>query len=299
MIEFIPNVSEGRRSDVIDALVGALCAVPGIRLLDRGSDSAHHRSVLTAVGDAEPLFAGSMALLGEAIARIDLRQHRGVHPRVGAVDVMPFVPLGSTPMSACVDLARRVGAEAARRFGLPVFLYEEAATRPGRRRLEAIRRGEFEGLAAKLVDPEWQPDFGPSHPHPTAGALVVGARHVLIAFNINLTTPHVEVARAIAARVREQGGGLPAVKAIGVPLIDRGIAQVSMNLTDYTRTPPAVAYAAVEREAGARGVEILESELIGLIPQAALAGTSARDLRLTGFTDDRILEVRLARTTPG
>jgi glutamate formiminotransferase len=297
MIEFIPNVSEGRRPDVVDALVRALCSEPEVRLLDRTSDFSHHRSVFTTVGPADALRRAALALLAEAVARIDMRHHQGVHPRVGAVDVMPFVPLGSTTMAECVDLARRVGAEAGARFGLPVFLYEEAATRPERRRLENIRRGDFEGLAAKLADPEWTPDFGPAAPHPSAGALVVGARRVLIAFNVNLATPRVEIARAIAARVREHGGGLPAIRAIGVALADRGIVQVSMNLVDYTRTAPAAAFEAVQRHARALGVEVVESELIGLIPQAALAGTSARALRLTGFSDDRILEVRLARAS--
>lgn len=297
MIEFIPNVSEGRRPEVVDALFRALTAPPGIRTLNRTSDAAHNRTVFTVAGTADALAAGALALLGAAIRLIDLRTHQGVHPRLGAVDVMPFVPLGDTAMRECVALARRVASEAASRFGLPVFLYEEAAASPARRRLEDIRRGEFEGLAAKLADPAWTPDFGPARPHPTAGALVVGARRVLIAFNVNLATPRLEIARRVAAKVRERDGGLPGVKALGLALEDRGIVQVSMNLTDYSRTPPAVAFAAVQREALALGVEVLESELIGLIPQGALAGTSAHALRLTGFTDDQILEVRLARTT--
>lgn len=296
MIEFIPNVSEGRRPEVVDTLFHALTTPPGIRVLNRTSDASHNRSVFTVAGTADALEAGALALLGEAIRRIDLRTHHGVHPRLGAVDVMPFVPLGDATMAECVLLARRVGLESASRFGLPVFLYEEAAAAPGRRRLEDIRRGEFEGLTAKLADPAWVPDFGPARPHPTAGALVVGARRVLVAFNVNLATPRVEIARRIAAKVRERDGGLPAVKALGLPLAERGIVQVSMNLTDYSRTPPATAFAAVQREAQALGVEVLESELIGLIPQAALAGTSAQALRLVGFTDDQILEVRLART---
>lgn len=297
MIECIPNVSEGRRPEVVDALFRALTAPAGVRPLNRTSDASHNRSVFTVAGPGDALAAGALSLLAEAIARIDLRTHRGVHPRLGAVDVMPFVPLGDSTMAECVALARQVGADAAKRFHLPVFLYEEAASTPARRRLEDIRRGEFEGLPAKLADPAWAPDFGPTAAHPSAGALVVGARRVLIAFNVNLATARLDLARRIASRVRERDGGLPAVKALGLALPDRGIVQISMNLTDYTRTPPAAAFSAVLREAQALGVEVLESELIGLLPQAALAGTSAQALRLAGFTDDQILEVRLARTS--
>jgi glutamate formiminotransferase len=296
MIECIPNVSEGRRPEVVDALFRALTAPAGVQPLNRTSDASHNRSVFTVAGPADALAAGAVALIEESIARIDLRTHRGVHPRLGAVDVMPFVPLGDSTMAECVALARRVGAAAATRFHLPVFLYEEAAFTQARRRLEDIRRGEFEGLPAKLADPAWAPDFGPAVAHPSAGALVVGARRVLIAFNVNLATARLDIARRIAARVRERDGGLPAVKALGLALPDRGIVQISMNLTDYTRTPPAAAFAAVLREAHSLGVDVLESELIGLLPQAALAGTSAQALRLAGFTDDQILEVRLART---
>jgi glutamate formiminotransferase / 5-formyltetrahydrofolate cyclo-ligase len=295
MIEFIPNVSEGRRPEVVEALLRALCAPAGVRLLNRTSDPSHNRSVFTVAGSADALTAGALALLREAIERIDLRTHRGVHPRMGAVDVMPFVPLGDGTLSECVAVARRVGAEAAARFHLPVFLYEAAAVVPERRRLENIRRGEFEGLAEKLADPAWAPDFGPAVPHPTAGALAVGARHVLIAFNVNLATTRVDIARRIAAKVRERDGGLPAVKALGLALSERGLVQVSMNLTDYSKTPPAAAFAAVQRAALALGIDVVDSELIGLIPQAALAGTSVHALRLTGFSDDQILEVRLAR----
>lgn len=298
MIESIPNVSEGQRPDVIAELTSALHRVPRLRLLDVSTDPAHHRSVFTYAGDANCLEAASLNLVEAAVATVSLQTHRGVHPRMGAVDVMPFVPLGDETLAACVSLAQRVGAAIARRFHIPVFLYEAAATAPRRRKLEDVRRGQFEGLAARLRDPDWAPDYGPSVPHPTAGAIAVGARHPLIAFNVNLATDRVDVARRIAAAVRERDGGLPAVKALGLALADRGYVQVSMNLTDFTRTPPAAAFDAVCREAARWGVEVRNSELVGLIPRAALDGTTPAALRLTGFRADQILEERLARTAP-
>ena len=297
LIESIPNVSEGRRRVVTDELADVIRQTPGVCLLDRSSDRSHNRTVYTVVGDPPSLEAASLALVESAVARIDLRQHRGVHPRIGAVDVVPFVPLADATMSDCVQLARRLGEVVAARFGLPVFLYEEAALRPGRRRLEDIRRGEFEGLSAKMADPEWMPDYGPPAPHPTAGAVAIGARQVLIAFNVELATDRIEIARRVASLVRERTGGLPAVKALGLPLVERGTVQVSMNLTDYRVTPPLAAFTAVEREAARLGVAVVRSELVGLLPQAALIGTSASALRLDGFRDDQILEVRLARTS--
>ena len=298
MIESIPNVSEGQRPEVLAALTAVLRGVPGLRLLDISADSAHHRSVFTYAGDAAALETAAMALIATAIAHIDLRTHRGVHPRMGAVDVLPFVPLEGATLEDCIGLARRVGAAVAARFDVPVYLYEAAATQSGRRRLEDIRRGQFEGLAARFTDPAWAPDFGPARPHPTAGAIAIGARRPLIAFNINLDSQRLDVARAIAHTIRERDGGLPCVKALGLPLTDRRVVQVSMNLTDFTVTPPAVVFAAVQREAARYGVAIRESELIGLIPQAALSGTSAAALHLAGFRDDQVLEVRLARTPP-
>lgn len=298
MIESIPNVSEGQRPEVIAALTTALRRVPRLRLLDVSTDPAHHRSVFTYAGDTDSLEAASLSLVECAVATINLREHRGVHPRWGAVDVIPFVPLGDETLATCVALAQRVGAAIARHFQIPVFLYEAAASVPRRQRLEEVRRGQFEGLAARLRDPDWAPDYGPSVPHPTAGAIAVGARHPLIAFNVNLETDHVDVARRIAVAVRERDGGLPAVKALGLALVDRGCVQVSMNLTDFTRTPPAVAFDAVCREAAARGVAVRNSELVGLIPRAALDGTTPAALRLTGFREDQMLEERLARTPP-
>jgi glutamate formiminotransferase / 5-formyltetrahydrofolate cyclo-ligase len=209
---------------------------------------------------------------------------------------VPFIPLGDTTMSECVELARDVGQCIAERLDVPVFLYEEAASRQDRRRLEDIRRGQFEQLAAKMTQPEWAPDFGPLKPHPTAGATVVGARRALIAFNVNLATDRLDIARRIAAAVRERGGGLPKVKALGLALPHRGIVQVSMNLTDYERTSVQTAFDRVVAEASQSGVDVLESELIGLIPEAALVGTSAARLRLRGFSEKQILERRLEET---
>lgn len=298
MIESIPNVSEGRHQAAIAEMAAALRRIRGLRLLDHSSDVTHNRSVFTYAGGPDVVAAASLALVTAAVARIDLRTHHGVHPRMGAVDVMPFVPLDGATLDDCAALARQVGAVIAARFGLPVYLYEAAATSPARRRLEDVRRGEFEGLAGRMADPAWTPDFGPSRPHPTAGAIAIGARRPLIAFNVNLDTDRLDIARAIARVVRERDGGLPGVKALGLALAPLGIVQVSLNLTDFTRTSPRVAFEAVRRAAASRGVAVRASELIGLIPRAALAGTTAAELGLTGFRDDQILEERLARTTP-
>jgi glutamate formiminotransferase len=290
-LEAVPNLSEGRRPEVVARLAAAASSGPGVRLLDLSSDPDHHRSVLTLAGEPEGLHQGLLALYEAALAEIDLTRHQGVHPRIGAVDVAPFVPLGDTPMEAAVAAANRLAPAVARRFGLPVYLYERAARRPERTFLADIRRGGFEGLAARLADPAWAPDFGPARPHPTAGATVIGARFFLIAFNAVLATPDVAIARAIAAQVRESGGGLPAVRAMGVHLASRGLAQVSMNLVDYRRTPILAALRRVEEEAAARGTGVIETEVIGLIPEAAVRGVSAADLRLPG--EIPILEDRL------
>ena len=296
IIECVPNVSEGRRADVVRAMTDAVGSVPGVRLLDASSDTSHNRSVLTMAGDATSLTAAVLALFAEAASRIDLRTHRGEHPRLGAVDVVPFIPIEGVTMADCVAVARDVGAAVASRFGIPVFLYEEAATSPSRRNLEDIRRGEFEGLTAKLAAIEWTPDFGPSTPHPTAGATVIGARMPLIAYNINLATNRLEVAKKIAAAVRHSSGGFRFVKAIGLPLAERGIVQVSMNLTNHEKTPIHRVFDAVCREAERYGVSVLESEIIGLVPQSALVSTAQHYLQLERFAPSQVLESRL-RTT--
>ncbi|MBF8299941.1 MAG: Glutamate formimidoyltransferase [Acidobacteria bacterium] len=296
LIECVPNVSEGRRMEIVDALVQAIRRVPAVRLLDHSSDSAHNRSVITMAGAAAPLKDAVLALFEGAVAAIDLRTHSGEHPRLGAVDVVPFVPLEGATMDDCVTLARETGAEVARRFQVPVFLYEEASTNPARKNLEDIRRGEFEGLAAKMSSPGWAPDYGPREPHPSAGASVIGARRPLIAYNINLATNRLEVAKKIAAAIRSSSGGFRHVKAMGIALEDRGIVQVSMNLTNYEQTPIFMVFEAVVHEAERYGVDVLESEIVGLVPAAALVGTDRHVLRLTAFTPGCILENRLRDT---
>jgi len=294
MIESIPNVSEGRRSAVVAELAEAVRQVRGVRLLDHSADPSHNRSVYSLAGDAEAVVDAVMRLFEVALVHVDLRTHQGVHPRIGAVDVVPLVPLGGTTLDTCITLSHRIGQSIASAFGVPVFLYEASAARPDRQKLEVIRRGQFEGLADKMRLPAWQPDFGPARPHPTAGATVVGARQPLIAFNVNLASDNIEAAKAIAAAVRESSGGLPCVKALGLSLTHRRLAQVSMNLTDFTRTPIHVVFDAVREQAERRGERVLESELIGLIPAAALEATSADALQLAHFTPQQVLETRLA-----
>jgi glutamate formiminotransferase / 5-formyltetrahydrofolate cyclo-ligase len=289
-IESVPNVSEGRRMSVVDSLARAVRTTAGVTLLDYSADAEHHRSVFTLAGDAGAVQAAILSLFEAAIGAIDLRQHRGEHPRIGAVDVIPFIPLHGATMDECVALAMNTAAIVGERFGVPVFLYEAAARTPLRRNLEDIRRGGFEGLAEKMRQPEWSPDFGPSTPHLTAGATVIGARMPLVAYNINLATDRIDVARRIAATIRQRGGGLAGVKALGLALIDRGIVQVSMNLTDYTQTSMPAAFDAVTRLAAEHGVDVLESELIGLAPADAFAGRSPASLKLANFTEARVLE---------
>ena len=293
-IECVPNISEGRRLDVISGLAETLRAVPGLRVLDVQSDATHNRSVFTLAGTAAGLTAGIPKLFEGAIAAIDLRTHKGEHPRLGAVDVVPFIPIDGVTMPECVALARTIAAGVATRFGLPVYLYEDASSDPARKNLEDIRRGEFEGLAAKMAQPAWAPDFGPAAPHASAGASVIGARMPLIAYNINLATNRLDVAKKIAAAIRMSSGGLRFVKAMGIPLEDRGIVQVSMNLTNYEKTPMYRVFDLVKREAERYGVQVLESEIVGLVPSAALTQTAEYFLRLEGFTSEQILEKKLA-----
>jgi glutamate formiminotransferase len=293
LIECIPNVSEGRRGPVIDGIANALRSVRGLSLLDYSSDPSHNRSVYTMVGSAEAVEAGVLALFERALAEIDLRAHKGEHPRLGAVDVVPFVPIESVTMQDCVALAKRVGAAVAERFRVPIYLYEEAATQASRRNLEDIRRGEFEGLAVKMQAAEWTPDFGPHAPHQSAGATVIGARMALIAYNINLATDRLDVAKKIAAAIRHSSGGFRFVKAAGFKLDDRGIVQVSMNLTNYEKTPVFRVFETVKREAARYGVAVLESEIVGLIPSAALLATAEHFLQIEGFKAEQVLENKL------
>jgi glutamate formiminotransferase len=293
VIECVPNVSEGRRRDVVELLTRAVTDIAGVRLLDASSDVSHNRSVLTFAGEAGSVANAVFALFERAVAAIDIQEHSGVHPRVGAVDVVPFVPLAGSTMSECVAVARMVASGVSAQHDVPVYLYEQAAAAPERRRLEHIRRGGLAGLAARMHEPGWTPDYGPSRPHPTAGVAIIGARTPLIAFNVNLATDRLDVARRIARTIRESSGGMVGVKAIGVRLADRGLVQVSMNLTDPDRTRMLDAFEAVRREAGRDGVAVLESELIGLAPATALNAEQAAEMRLRDFTPARLLEHRL------
>ncbi len=293
IIECVPNISEGVRVEVVEGIAEALRAIPGLRVLDVQSDATHNRSVLTLAGDAEALRIGIPVLFARAVEAIDLREHRGAHPRLGAVDVVPFIPIAGATMADCVALARAVAEDVATRQSVPVYLYEEAATSPHRRSLEDIRRGEFEGLADKMTQPGWAPDFGPATPHATAGASVIGARMPLIAYNINLATDRLDVAKKIAAAVRMSSGGFRFVKAMGIPLDDRNIVQVSMNLTNYEKTPIFRVFDLVQREAARYGVRVLESEVVGLIPEAALLHAAEYYLQLEGFTAGQVLENKL------
>ena len=296
IIECIPNVSEGRRSEVVESIASAIRQVPGARLLDYSADASHNRSVFTLAGDAAAVKAAVLALYERALASIDLRTHTGEHPRLGAVDVVPFVPVEGASMADCVALAKDVASAVAERFSVPVYLYEEASTSPARRNLEDIRRGEFEGLAAKMSSAGWAPDYGPAAPHASAGASVIGARMPLIAYNINLNTDRLDVAKKIAAAIRQSSGGFRYVKAAGFELEDRGIVQVSMNLTNYEKTPIFRVFETVKREAARYGVSILESEIVGLVPAAALNACAEYYLQISGFSASQILENKLRET---
>jgi glutamate formiminotransferase len=299
IIECVPNISEGRRTDVINTITASLKATPGLRVLDVQSDASHNRSVFTLAGDAEAMKVGIPRLFEGALAAIDLRAHQGEHPRLGAVDVVPFIPIEGVTMADCVALAKTIAEDVSSRFRLPVYLYEDAASTPARRNLEDIRRGEFEGLAAKMAAPEWAPDFGPGTPHETGGASVIGARMPLIAYNINLATDRLDVAKKIATAIRMSSGGLRYVKAMGIPLEDRGIVQVSMNLTNYEKTPIFRVFDLVKREAARYGVNVLESEIVGLVPSAALMQTAEYFLQLEGFSAGQVLENKLSSHREG
>jgi glutamate formiminotransferase / 5-formyltetrahydrofolate cyclo-ligase len=315
LVECVPNFSEGRRAEVIDALASVVAATPEVHLLDRTSDVDHNRSVLTFAGEAEAVAVAMEAAVEVAIARIDMDQHDGQHPRIGAVDVIPFVPLGETTMDECVELARRFGAHVAERFELPVYLYARAALRNDRVVLADIRKPQYEGLKSEISHRGREPDFGPARMHPTAGAVAVGARPFLIAYNINLESSDVDLAKRIAHRIRERSGGLARVQALGLYLDDIQRAQVSMNLLDHTVTPLWLVWETVRGLAADEGVELRESELIGLAPLAALLevadhvgvaprgpverrlNAAAEALAIRDFEPTMALELRLAAAT--
>ncbi|MDR7417708.1 MAG: glutamate formimidoyltransferase [Armatimonadota bacterium] len=292
LVECVPNFSEGRRGDVIETIVAAVRQVDGVTVLNVQSDASHNRTVLTFAGDAEPVVEAVAAMAREAVRLIDMNQHTGEHPRLGAVDVIPFVPIGATTMDECVALARRVGERLWAELELPVYFYGQAASAPHRVRLPDIRKGEYEGLREKMQRPEWHPDVGEPRPHPTGGAVVVGARRPLIAYNINLHTTDVGVAKAVARAVRESSGGLTNVQAMGVAAAS-GLAQVSINVLDYARTPLARIFDLVRAEAARFGVAIAESEVVGLVPLDAMLDAARAYLRLREFDRAQVLEVRL------
>jgi glutamate formiminotransferase len=293
VIEAIPNFSEGRRPEVIEAIVGAIEAC-GVTVLSVAPDADHNRTVVTYVGGPEQVARAAVRGTEVAARLIDLTQHRGNHPRMGAVDVIPFVPISGCDMKDCVNLAREVAEAIGTQLGIPVFLYEEAAAKPGRKNLANVRRGEFEGLRDRIgTDPERVPDYGPNAIHPTAGCVAVGARMPLIAFNVNLGTSDLEIAKKIAKAVRGSSGGLIGCKALGIPLAERNQVQVSMNMVNYKDTPLHRAFELIRSEAERYGVPVIGSEIVGLVPMDALVGVARHYLRLEEFKADQVLEKRL------
>lgn len=293
IMECVPNFSEGRDLEKINKIVNPFRSKEGVKLLDYSNDIDHNRLVVTVVGQPEALKEAVIEAIGIAVQLIDLNHHQGQHPRMGAADVVPFIPIKGCTMDDAIALSREVGATVAERYNLPVFLYEKSASAPHRENLAAVRKGEFEGMAEKIKLPEWHPDFGPAERHPTAGTVAIGARMPLVAYNINLDTPSLEIAHGIAKKIRFIGGGLRYCKAMGVELKERGITQVSINMTDYTKTALYQAMEMVRFEARRYGVNVVGSEIIGLVPMAALIDTSAYYLGLENFSMQQVLEARI------
>jgi glutamate formiminotransferase / 5-formyltetrahydrofolate cyclo-ligase len=294
LLECALNFSEGKNASVIEKII---TAAQGVRVLDVASDPDHNRTVITFVGSPESTVEAAVAVSAAAARWIDMNCHHGAHPRMGAVDVVPFVPLGQATMEDAIAAARAAGQRLGEELGIPVFLYEDAASRPERRNLADIRRGEYEGLPAKLADPLWAPDYGPAHPHPTAGVTAVGARIYLVAYNVNLGTADVSVAQAIARSLRAKTGGLHNVKALGVMLKDRNLAQVSMNVVDPFRTPLYRVLEMVRMEAHRFGVNVVGSEIVGLVPLTVILETARYYLQLESFAEDQVLEKNLWEAT--
>ena len=293
IVECVPNFSEGRDVSVIEKIVTPFRGKDGVKLLDYQRDEDHNRMVVTVVGEPEPLKAAVIEAMGQAVEAVDMRKHKGQHPRMGATDVVPFIPIRNMTMEEAVALSKAVAEAAAEKYDLPVFLYEASASRPERRNLASVRKGQFEGMAEKLQDPDWKPDYGPAAVHPSAGVTAVGARMPLVAYNVNLGTDQLEVADAIAKRVRHISGGLRYCKGMGVELKDRGIVQVSMNLTDFTKTAVYQVFELIRIEAKRYGVNIVGSEVVGLVPMAALVDTAVYYLGIENFSMDQVLESRI------
>jgi glutamate formiminotransferase len=293
MIECVPNFSEGRDLHKIEQMVTPFRGKEDVKLLDYQRDRDHNRLVITALGEPVAMKQAVVEAIGVAVDLIDMRKHEGQHPRMGAVDVVPFIPIKNVSMTEAIDFSKDVANEVSKKYGLPVFLYEKSAADTERQNLAAIRKGQFEGMAEKLKDPRWKPDFGPQDIHPTAGVTAIGARMPLVAFNVNLNTDDLGLANAIAHRVRHTNGGLRYCKAIGVALKDRGIVQVSMNLTDYTKTSLYSVVELVRIEARRYGVNMAGSEIIGLVPMEALIDTAAYYMGVENFSMDQVLETRI------
>jgi glutamate formiminotransferase len=293
IVECVPNFSEGRDTGKIEQILASFRGREGVKLLDFQKDGDHNRLVVTTVGEPEALKEAVISAVGMAVSLIDMREHRGQHPRMGAVDVIPFVPVKNVSVEETIGLSKEVAAAVWERYRLPVFLYEASASTPERKDLAAIRKGQFEGMAEKVKLTEWKPDFGEREIHPTAGVVAIGARMPLVAFNVNLDTDNLETANAIAKAVRHISGGLRFCKAIGVALKERGITQVSMNMTDYTKTPLYRAFELVRIEAKRYGVNVVGSEIVGLVPMGALIDTSAYYMGLENFTAEQVLEARV------
>jgi glutamate formiminotransferase len=293
ILECVPNFSEGRDLEKIERIVQAFRSREGVKLLDCQRDEDHNRCVVTVVGEPEALKAAVLEAMGAAVAGIDMRWHKGQHPRMGAVDVVPFIPVKGISMPEAVDLSRQVAKAAAESLQLPIFLYEESATAGHRRNLADIRKGQFEGMPEKVKQPEWKPDFGPVGIHPSAGVTAVGARMPLVAYNVNLGTANLEIANDIARKIRHLSGGLRYCKALGIGLKDRGIVQVSINMTDYTKTALYRVFELIRIEARRWGVPVVGSEIVGLVPMGALIDTAAYYLQLENFKAEQVLESRI------
>ncbi|MCU0853222.1 MAG: glutamate formimidoyltransferase [Thermoplasmata archaeon] len=294
IVECVPNFSEGRRKDVVDKIVYSIRSVPGIKVLDVEMDPDHNRSVVTFTGNKDNVQEAAFRGARAAVELIDLTKHKGEHPRMGALDVLPFVPISGVTLDDCVEVANKTAARIAKNLKVPIYLYEAAAKKPERSNLENVRKGQFEGLReAILTDDSRYPDYGPRMLHPTAGATAIGARMPLIAFNVNLKSKDLKVAKDIAKKIRASNGGLPKLKALGFDLPAKGVVQVSMNLTDYTVTPISKVFETVKKEAEERGVEIEESEVIGLIPLDAVCDLAAKYLKIGSFSSNQVLERRI------
>ncbi|MGD8493567.1 MAG: glutamate formimidoyltransferase [Desulfobacterales bacterium] len=293
IMECVPNFSEGRHAKNIEKIVAPFRAQKGVKLLDYQTDEDHNRMVVTVVGEPPALKTAIIAAMGCAVELIDMNSHQGQHPRMGAIDVVPFIPISNISMEEAIAFSREVAQEAAQQYSLPIFLYERSASRPERENLANIRKGQFEGMADKIKQPEWRPDFGPVELHPTAGVTAIGARMPLIAYNVNLDSNNLEIADKIAKKVRHMSGGFRYCKGIGIELKDRGQVQVSMNMTDYTQTALYRVFELIKVEARRYGVNVVGSEIVGLVPMEALMDTAAYYLGLEGFSMEQVLESRI------